>query len=89
MKSYYYVVSIKRNGHFLAYVKTVKSCYNLRYMFPDDAETITAMPTKKAAMETAAAWCKTWINDGKLLAFDYDVTKYGPPVVENSRACWE
>ena len=88
MKNYYYVVSIERNGNPFAYVKAINGAYNLRGLFPEDAQTITAMPTKKAAIATAETWLKTWVNDGKQLAFNYDI-KYGAPVIENSRAYWE
>lgn len=78
MKNNYYVVSIAYNGKAAAYVQQVPGYYNLKDAFPFSAVTISAMETKKQALETATAWNETWNHDGKLL-FNWYI-KYGTPV---------
>lgn len=89
MKKNYFTVSIERNGKRLAYVKAVSECLNLKGLFPEDADVITAMPTKLEAVATANSWNAVYKADGRELLFDYDVLKYGSPVVVDGVAYWE
>lgn len=87
MKKNYFVVSISRNNKRAAYVKAISENYNLAGMFPEDSETITLMPTKKKAIETAETWNKVWADEGRMLYEDH--LKFGAPIVENALCYWE
>ena len=86
MKNNYFIISIKRNGKRLAYVKSISENYNLKGLFPEDAETITAASSRKKAVETAAAWNTTWKNENKLLLEDHF---NGVIELHNTIAYWE